>query len=85
LDSGDQAFKGNKSKFSFELAWLKIEGFAKIVTREWASISVGSNPMEVWQNKIRHLHQFLRGWAKNLSGSYRTEKEHLLTIIDFLD
>jgi hypothetical protein len=83
LDSGDHAFKGNKTHFSFELAWLKTEGFAEIVAREWAAISAGSNSLEVWQNKIRHLRQFLRGWAKNLSGSYRVEKEHLLSIIDF--
>jgi hypothetical protein len=41
--------------------------------------------MELWQNKIRHLRQFLRGWAKNISGSYKAEKEHLLSIIDMLD
>jgi hypothetical protein len=36
---------------------------------------------------VAHLRQFLRGWAKNLSGSYRVENEHLLLIIiiDFLD
>lgn len=85
LDSGDQAFKGNKYHFSFELAWLKKEGFAEMVAREWASISSGSNPMEVWQNKIRHLRQFLRGWAKNLSGTYKIEKGRLLSIIDALD
>jgi hypothetical protein len=85
LDSGDHAFKGNKFYFSFELAWFKYDGFAEMVAREWASITSGSNPMEVWQNKIRHLRQFLRGWAKNLCGSYKTEKEHFLSIIDFLD
>jgi hypothetical protein len=41
--------------------------------------------MEVLQHKIRHLRQFLRCWAKNLSGSYKIENEHLLSIIDILD
>jgi hypothetical protein len=27
----------------------------------------------------------LRGWAKNLSGKYKLEKERLLEIVDFLD
>jgi hypothetical protein len=85
LDSGDQAFKGNKFHFSFELAWFKHEGFTEMVTKEWTSYSSGGNPMEVWQNKIRHLRQFLRGWAKNISGSYKIEKEHLLSVIDTLD
>jgi hypothetical protein len=55
LDSGDQAFIGNKSTYSFELAWLKMEGFYKMVSQQWASVSQGDNPMELWQNKIRNL------------------------------
>jgi hypothetical protein len=38
-----------------------------------------------WQNKIRHLRQFIRGWARSLSGKYKTEKERMLNIIDILD
>jgi exonuclease III len=34
LDSGDQAFIGNNANFSFELAWLKIDGFFEMVARE---------------------------------------------------
>uniref|UniRef100_A0A452Y7A5 Uncharacterized protein n=1 Tax=Aegilops tauschii subsp. strangulata TaxID=200361 RepID=A0A452Y7A5_AEGTS len=33
-------------------------------------------------NKIRHLRQFLRGWAKNQSGIYKVEKERLTQIIN---
>jgi hypothetical protein len=77
FDSGDQAFIGNKSNFSFELDWLKTAGFVEIVAQQWASISAGSNPMERWQKKIRHLRQFLRGWARDLSGHYKIEKERL--------
>lgn len=40
--------------------------------------------MEIWQNKIRHLRQFLRGWAKNQSGIYKVEKERLTQIINEL-
>ena len=49
------------------------------------AVSHGSNAMEVWQNKIRHLRSFLRGWAKNLSSVYKEEKLRLLGIIDRLD
>ena len=31
------------------------------------------------------MRQFLRGWAKNLSGEYKKEKEKLLLLIDELD
>jgi hypothetical protein len=85
LDTGEQAFSGNKSIFSFELAWFKKEGFVDLVRREWTSISKGNNPMEIWQNRIRHLRQFLRGWARNLSGEYKTERDRLSHIIETLD
>jgi hypothetical protein len=85
LDSGDQAFIGNKANFSFELAWLKTEGFYDLVDREWKSVSSGTTALDRWQNKIRHLRQFLRGWARSLSGKYKTEKERLFNIIDILD
>jgi hypothetical protein len=85
IDSGDQVFIGNKSNFSFELSWLKIVGFSEIVSQQWVSVSEGTNPMERWQNKIRHLRQFLRGWARDLSGHYKIEKERLSNIIDLLD
>ena len=39
----------------------------------------------VWQNKIRHLRSFLRGWAKYLSGIYEVEKKSLLTLFQSLD
>jgi hypothetical protein len=35
--------------------------------------------------KIRHMRQFLRGWARNSSGNYKKEKMRLLDIIDSLD
>jgi hypothetical protein len=34
--------------------------------------------MQRWQNKIRRLRQFLRGWAKNTNGAYKKEKQELL-------
>jgi hypothetical protein len=55
------------------------------VTREWSSISHGNSPMEIWQNKIRNLRSFLRGWAKNVSSVHKKEKERLLVLIYFLD
>jgi hypothetical protein len=85
IDSGDHAQIGNNARFSFELSWFEQEGFYDLVKREWAAVSAGKTPIITWQNKIRHLRRFLRGWAKNLSGKYKKEKERLLNIIDFLD
>jgi hypothetical protein len=85
IDTGEQAHRGNKAHFSFELSWLKHEGFHEMIAREWAKISHGDGPMAVWQNKIHHLRNFLRGWAKNHSRFYKKEKERLLALIDRLD
>ena len=74
LDTGEHAFLGNSNKFSFELSWFRQEGFIDMITREWTAIQSGNNPVERWQNKIRHLRQFLRGWARNLSGEYKNSK-----------
>jgi hypothetical protein len=67
------------------LAWLEQEGFDELIAAEWAAGPIGKSPIQTWQNKIRHLRRFLRGWARNLSGKYKKEKERLLSIIDLLD
>jgi hypothetical protein len=85
IDLGDHAHLGNKTHFSFELPWFENEGFSELVAKEWAAVSKGDTPIITWQNKIRHLCRFLRGWAKNISGKYKKENESLLSIIDFLD
>ena len=85
IDSGKHAHLGNKAIFSFELSWLRKEGFYDLITREWNSVTTGSSPIERWQNKIRHLRQYLRGWAKNISGKYKKMKQKLILLIDELD
>ena len=85
LDSGEQAHLGNKSHFSFELSWLRHEGFVDMINAVWNSVSHGTTVLERWQNKIRHLRSYLRGWAKNLSGVYKKEKHRLLSIIESLE
>jgi exonuclease III len=85
LDFGSPAHGRKNATFSFELSWLRQEGFIEMVKNEWRSVHHASSPMETWQLKIRHLRQFLRGWARNTSGDYKKEKERLLNIIDSLD
>jgi hypothetical protein len=80
-----KAHLGNQAKFSFELHWLRQEGFFAMIVKEWNSAISGATPMDIWLNKLRHIRRFLRGWAKNQSGKYKKEKERLLVIIDALD
>jgi len=51
----------------------------------WHSVLVNGSPLERWQAKIRRLRQYLRGWAKNVSGTYKKEKKELLDKLDELD
>ncbi|XP_073353600.1 uncharacterized protein [Aegilops tauschii subsp. strangulata] len=85
VDSGEATHVGNKNSFSFELAWFEREGFLDLVAREWAKDAGGRTSIERWQNKIRNLRSFLRGWAKHLSEICKVEKERLLTLIQSLD
>lgn len=84
-DPGYAVHVGNKASFSFELLWFQREGFYDIVAAEWSKETAGATSMERWQNKIRHLRQFLRGWAKNASGMYKKEKDRILALIDASD
>ncbi|XP_073360247.1 uncharacterized protein [Aegilops tauschii subsp. strangulata] len=65
--------------------WFEKENFMEIIAQEWAKPISGRLSIERWQNKIRHLRQFLRGWARNESGIYKQEKERLTQLIDALD
>jgi hypothetical protein len=56
-----------------------------MIVSEWAAILEGATPILTWQNKIRHLRRFIKGWAKNMSSTYKNEKERFLKIIDELD
>ena len=85
VDSGDPSHVGNKNIFSFELSWFDREGFFELIAREWAKDSGGRSPIERWQNKIRHLRRFFRGWAKHTHGIYKAKKEILLLLIQSLD
>jgi hypothetical protein len=41
-------------------------------------IKQGGTPMQRWQNKIRRLRQFLRGWAKNTNGAYKKRETKIV-------
>jgi hypothetical protein len=41
IDTGEQAHRGNKAHFSFELSWLKQEGFHDLVAKEWEMVNKG--------------------------------------------
>lgn len=61
------------------------ENFHQLVVNSWSKEVRGRTNIERWQNKIRRLRQFLRGWVKNVSGAYKKEKAKLIAKADELD
>jgi hypothetical protein len=70
----EKAKSKKQPPFKFELGWLLKDEFFEVVTEVWKKENRGTTPMQKWQNKIRRLRQFLRGWAKNMNGAYKKEK-----------
>ena len=66
---------GRHSMFKFELGWLIRDGFYDMVANIWQQETKGVTAIERWQNKIRSLRQYLRGWAKNTTGMLKKEKK----------
>jgi hypothetical protein len=85
LRLGEKAIAKKSALFKFELGWLLKEGFFDVVSKVWRKESRGTTSMQRWQNKIRRLRQFLRGWAKNMNGAYKKEKQELLRMAEELD
>ena len=86
LNTGDAAHRGNNHQFKFELGWLTRDGFHDLVANKvWQRASSGNSPMQRWQNKIRAVRRWLRGWAKNLVGENKRKKSFLLEQLDFFD
>jgi uncharacterized protein YaiL (DUF2058 family) len=56
-----------------------------MVSDIWLNTHIVGTPLQRWQTKIRKVRQYLRGWAKHMSGSYKKEKKALLNKLDELD
>lgn len=70
---------GNHYEFKFELAWLIRDGFHDMVSSIWQQENRGESAIQVWQNKIRPLRQYLRGWAKNSAGLIKRRRNNFLS------
>jgi hypothetical protein len=85
LRLGEKTKAKKSAPFKFELGWLLKEGFFNVVSKVWREEGRGTTSVQRWQNKIRRLRQFLRGWAKNMNGAYKKEKHELLRMAEELD
>lgn len=85
MSTGNGTHSNKQPLFKFELGWLLRAGFLEMVAQVWNEETRGQTPLQKWQFKIQRLRQFLRGWAKNTSGTYRKEKQEIIKKADELD
>jgi exonuclease III len=78
FNTGNKSLNGAQPLFKFELSWLLSENFMDIVSDLWNNTKKGTNAIQTWQNKVRRLRQFLRGWNKDKKGKFKKEKQELL-------
>lgn len=75
LDTNQASHKGNTPLFKFELGWLAKDGFFDLITNVWKAENRGTSPLQRWQNKIRTVRRYLRGWAKNQVGQNKKKEK----------
>jgi hypothetical protein len=69
--------------FRFEKWWLEVKGFEDIVKKTWSNRCPFSDPMEVWQFKIRSLRKMVKGWSRNIEAEMK--KKSIMDELDQLD
>jgi hypothetical protein len=85
LNTGVSTNNRQQPLFKFEQGWLIIDDFYDLVDAKREAETRGITAMEKWQNKIRSLRQFFRGWAKNIVVHNKQEKKVLISMIHDLD
>jgi hypothetical protein len=73
------------SVFRFEKWWLNHHGFREFVTKVWKTECIFTEPIEIWQFKIRLLRKKVKGWARNVNSKIKKLKNGLLKEYDHLD
>jgi hypothetical protein len=59
---------GEKKKpniFRFEKWWLEQPDFKELVFKVWNTACAFTNPLDIWQFKIRLLRKKAKGWSWN--------------------
>jgi hypothetical protein len=71
--------------FRFKKWWLEMEEFMKVVRKAWEINPTCSDPMGVWQFKIRTVRKKLWGWSRNRDAELKRNKTKILKYLDELD
>jgi hypothetical protein len=73
------------SIFRFEKWWLQQPDFKELVAKLWNTPCSFTDPVDIWQFKVRLVRKKVKGWALNINAQVRKQKQELLTECDRLD
>jgi len=73
------------SIFRFEKWWFEQPDFKEFVTKVWRTECAYTDPIAVWQFKIRLLRKKVKGWSWNRNADIRKLKQQLLKEFEVLD
>jgi hypothetical protein len=71
--------------FRFEKWWLEAKGFEELVRQPWEEAGPVSEPIDVWQYKIRKLRKKVKGWCVNMEAEKKKRKGMIISDLDALD
>jgi hypothetical protein len=78
--------KGKKTSiFRFEKWWLEQPDFRELVIKVWDTPCAFTDPLDIWQFKIRLLRKKAKGWSWNRNVEIRKLKQALLKEFEELD
>jgi hypothetical protein len=72
VDSGDNCSISRK-RFRFDKWWL--ERSEELVSKVWSLECKESDPMEIWQFKVRSFRRMVRAWANNVVAEMNRYKQ----------
>jgi hypothetical protein len=62
-----------------------VEGFSEMVNKTWYLEVESSDPMKIWQTKIRLLRKRIKGLSRNIGADLKGKKASILAEIYELD
>ena len=60
--------------YRFEKWWLQVDGFKEVVVKAWSLPCRHSNPLDVWQFKVRNVRSYTKGWCANVEAAQFRKK-----------
>jgi len=77
--------EGNLVFFRFEKWWLQQPDFKELIAKLWNTPCAFTDPLDIWQFKIRLVRKKVKGWALNINAQVRKQKLELFKEYDLLD